>query len=114
MQSAAMLIVKKGAGYGGTGRYCDLRVDDHEQPIQELRRIFTVWKVRALTSDAYRLVEAKEYARAVAIGREAVALDPRSGMAQFNLACFLSRAGKSQEALQMLDEALALDAKLAA
>jgi uncharacterized Ntn-hydrolase superfamily protein len=113
MQSAAMLIVKKGAGYGGTDRYCDLRVDDHAEPIQELRRIFTVWKVRALTLEGYRLVEAKEYARAIAIGREAVALDPASGMSQYNLACFLSRAGKSQEALQTLKKALALDAKVA-
>ncbi len=113
MQSAAMLIVKQGAGYGGTDRYCDLRVDDHAEPIQELRRIFNLWKVRALTLEGYRLVGTKEYARAIAIGKEAVALDPTSGHSQYNLACFLSRAGRSQEALKMLQEALALDARLA-
>src|SRR3954463_13045671 len=41
MQSAALLIVHEGWGYGGlTDRYRDLRVDDHAKPIEELRRIY--------------------------------------------------------------------------
>lgn len=40
-QSAALLIVKKNGGYAGLNdRYRDLRVDDHPQPIEELRRIY--------------------------------------------------------------------------
>lgn len=40
-QSAALLVVREGAGYGGlTDRYRDLRVDDHPEPIRELRRIY--------------------------------------------------------------------------
>lgn len=40
MQSAALLIVREGWGYGGQNdRYIDLRVDDHENPIKELRRV---------------------------------------------------------------------------
>ncbi|MBM7539885.1 DUF1028 domain-containing protein [Amphibacillus cookii] len=38
-QSAALLIVKEGAGYGETDRYIDLRVDDHIDPIPELQRL---------------------------------------------------------------------------
>ncbi|MFB6290495.1 MAG: DUF1028 domain-containing protein [Candidatus Bipolaricaulia bacterium] len=39
-QSAAILVVKEEGGYGGfNDRYIDLRVDDHEEPIQELDRI---------------------------------------------------------------------------
>jgi uncharacterized Ntn-hydrolase superfamily protein len=39
-QSAAIYIAKERAGYGGlSDRYIDLRVDDHEEPIQELARI---------------------------------------------------------------------------
>ncbi len=39
-QSAAVLVVKEGRGPNGFGdRYIDLRVDDHETPIQELHRI---------------------------------------------------------------------------
>ncbi len=39
-QAAALLVVRDGWGYGGANdRYTDLRVDDHPQPINELRRI---------------------------------------------------------------------------
>ncbi|MEZ6140757.1 MAG: DUF1028 domain-containing protein [Zavarzinella sp.] len=39
-QSAAILVVKDKAGYAGfNDRYIDLRVDDHESPVQELSRI---------------------------------------------------------------------------
>ncbi|PLR95876.1 DUF1028 domain-containing protein [Bacillus sp. T33-2] len=39
-QSAALLIVKENGGYAGvTDRYIDLRVDDHAQPVKELKRI---------------------------------------------------------------------------
>jgi uncharacterized Ntn-hydrolase superfamily protein len=41
MQSAALLIVRRGWGYGGLNdRYRDLRVDDHPDPIQELKRVY--------------------------------------------------------------------------
>lgn len=40
-QSAALLIVRKGWGYGGLNdRFRDLRVDDHPTPIEELERIY--------------------------------------------------------------------------
>lgn len=40
MQSAALLVVREGWGYGGQNdRYMDLRVDDHAEPIKELRRL---------------------------------------------------------------------------
>lgn len=39
-QSAAVLVVREGGGYGGNNdRYLDLRVDDHVEPIQELQRL---------------------------------------------------------------------------
>lgn len=40
-QSAALLVVKEKGGYGGfNDRYIDLRVEDHEEPIKELTRIY--------------------------------------------------------------------------
>ena len=40
-QSAAFLVVEQGGGYGGlSGTLVDLRVDDHPQPLDELRRIY--------------------------------------------------------------------------
>jgi uncharacterized Ntn-hydrolase superfamily protein len=39
-QSAALLVVREGGGYGGDNdRVVDLRVDDHPEPIRELTRI---------------------------------------------------------------------------
>jgi uncharacterized Ntn-hydrolase superfamily protein len=40
-QSAALLVVEKNGGYGKlSDTLVDLRIDDHEQPIDELRRLF--------------------------------------------------------------------------
>jgi uncharacterized Ntn-hydrolase superfamily protein len=42
-QSAALLVVKEGAGYGGLDDIAvDLRVDDHLEPIPELARLLTL------------------------------------------------------------------------
>jgi uncharacterized Ntn-hydrolase superfamily protein len=40
-QSAALLVVEKDGGYGGTSDVAvDLRVEDHSRPVEELARIF--------------------------------------------------------------------------
>ncbi len=42
-QSAALLVVEKDAGYANlSDTVVDLRVDDHERPIPELQRLFTL------------------------------------------------------------------------
>lgn len=42
-ESAALLVVREGAGYGGVGdRWIDLRVDDNPEPVKELRRLLGV------------------------------------------------------------------------
>jgi uncharacterized Ntn-hydrolase superfamily protein len=42
-QSAAILVCRAGAGYGGaTDVLCDLRIDDHADPVAELRRLHAV------------------------------------------------------------------------
>lgn len=51
-QSAAVLVVReKGAYDGGTDRYIDVRVDDHEHPIKELRRVFELYDLSLLNRD---------------------------------------------------------------
>ncbi|HET9015299.1 MAG TPA: DUF1028 domain-containing protein [Thermomicrobiaceae bacterium] len=45
-QSAAILVVRAGGGYGGgSDRYIDLRIDDHPRPIEELRRLVMLHRV---------------------------------------------------------------------
>jgi uncharacterized Ntn-hydrolase superfamily protein len=42
-QSAALIVVQKNGGYAGlSDTLVDLRVDDHERPIEELRRIYGI------------------------------------------------------------------------
>ena len=41
-QSASLLVVGAGRGYGGCDIAVDLRVDDHEEPISELQRLFAL------------------------------------------------------------------------
>lgn len=39
-QAAALYVVKRGGGYGGADVLVDLRVDDHPEPVAELRRLY--------------------------------------------------------------------------
>jgi uncharacterized Ntn-hydrolase superfamily protein len=51
-QSAALLVVRQGGGYGGfNDRFIDLRVDDHPQPIEELQRILQLHKLYLFPPD---------------------------------------------------------------
>ena len=51
-QSAALLVVREGGGYGGfNDRFIDLRVDDHPQPIMELQRILSLHKLYLFRPD---------------------------------------------------------------
>ncbi len=51
MQSAALLAVRAGGGYGGNDRWVDVRVDDHPSPIEELRRVFRLYDMTMLSRE---------------------------------------------------------------
>ena len=38
-QAAAILVVRERGHWSGSDRWCDLRVDDHAEPVAELLRI---------------------------------------------------------------------------
>jgi len=51
-QSAALLVVREGGGYEGfTDRYVDLRVDDSPHPIEELRRVMSIYDTTMLSRE---------------------------------------------------------------
>ena len=53
-QSAALLVVERDGGYAGLSDILvDLRIDDHERPVEELRRLYRP-PSRALREDAAR------------------------------------------------------------
>jgi uncharacterized Ntn-hydrolase superfamily protein len=51
-QSAALYVVKPDGGYDGKNdRWIDVRVDDHEDPIAELERVFKLYDVTLLARE---------------------------------------------------------------
>ena len=64
-QSAALLVVREGGGYGGNNdRYIDVRVDDHPEPFDELRRLLLLHEVYFGTAETkLRSLDADTIAR---------------------------------------------------
>jgi len=57
MQSAALLVVRKNAGYlGANDRFIDIRVYDAVDPIAELERLYALHKLHFFTSEPADLV----------------------------------------------------------
>lgn len=51
-QSASLLVVREGGSYGGyTDRLVDIRVDEHLEPIKELKRVFDLYDMIFLTRE---------------------------------------------------------------
>lgn len=56
-QSAALLVVKEGGGYGGrSGRHVEISIYDHAQPIAELQRCYALHRLSYFPSDPDKLV----------------------------------------------------------
>jgi uncharacterized Ntn-hydrolase superfamily protein len=59
-QSAALLVVKDKGGYGGfNDRFVDLRVDEHQDPIKELMRIYQLQQLYFAPSKPENVVTIK-------------------------------------------------------
>ncbi len=80
-ESAAVLVVRQAGGYGGgNDRWIDLRVDDHPDPVTELRRLLDLQRLyfdRPAAADLIALDEA--LAREVRRRLEALGVRPSSG-----------------------------------
>jgi uncharacterized Ntn-hydrolase superfamily protein len=56
-ESAALLVAKPGGGYGGNNdRYIDLRVDHHDEPIEELARLLALHRLYFARPDEKDLI----------------------------------------------------------
>lgn len=112
-QSAALLLVATGQGYGGFNDVlCDIRVDDHPNPFAELRRIYEMWLPNRMITEGYTLVEEGRFDEAIRRGERAAELDPDSGGPYYHLACYYSRAGNEERAYHYLGWAIRLDPSL--
>jgi uncharacterized Ntn-hydrolase superfamily protein len=64
-QSASLLVVREGGGYGGrSDRLVDLRVDEHLRPIAELERIYRVHRTLFGSTPRDRWLEVDDTLRA--------------------------------------------------
>lgn len=111
-QSAALLVEQLGygeSGGGGIDRLVDLRVDDHKEPIAEMRRLFGLWQRQTMLEQGMTLYNTGEYAAAAAMMAKANKKFPDSAIILYNLACFESLSGLSAESLVHLGQATNLD-----
>lgn len=112
-QSAAILVARKGGGYAGfDDRYIDLRVDDHLNPVVELRRLLTLQLAFRRQDRAFRLYEAKKYREAARIFEQILKDMPNDATAHYNYACMLALSSQGKQALTHLKRALELDPSL--
>jgi uncharacterized Ntn-hydrolase superfamily protein len=114
-QSVALVVERPGGIPGsreGIDRIVDLRVDDHAEPIRELRRLLelhTRWRLVMETAEPY---ERRDWAAAIAATEAALARFPGDPLLLYNLACCESLDGRREAALVHLEQALAADASL--
>jgi len=98
MQAAALYIARENSGYlGNNDRYVDIRVDEHPDPIVELRRILKMYRILFYKTKPENVVElcgeTKDYVLGELIARgyyDGASSDEWSDAAQAALATFYS------------------------
>ena len=114
-QSAALLVVKTGAGYGGfTDRAIDIRVDDHAEPFLELGRLLNLAQLNYAWNDAWTLFTQGNGKEALPLMERAAQIDPQHPEVLYDLAVIRLSAGDAPGALQALQRALEINPKLKA
>jgi len=111
-QSAAVVVERAGAGEGsneGIDRICDLRVDDHEQPIAELRRLLEIHQRWDVLRQAFAHHQAGRYAEGADVLAAGLARFPDDPILLYDLACYESRAGRRADALAHLQRSIELE-----
>jgi uncharacterized Ntn-hydrolase superfamily protein len=112
-QSAAMLVVKKNAGYGGyDDRAIDIRVDDNPDPFKELGRLLVFAQTNYSWNEAWTLFTQKKFQEALPHMEHAASLSPDNAEVLYDLAVIRLSAGKEVEALSALEKSLSLNPKL--
>jgi uncharacterized Ntn-hydrolase superfamily protein len=110
-QSAAIVVERVGArsdSREGIDRICDLRVEDHPQPITELRRLVGIWTTWEAQRRAHAFAERGDHAAAALALRNELARS-EDALLLYNLACYESLAGETDSALEHLRRSVALD-----
>ncbi|KAB2843925.1 MAG: DUF1028 domain-containing protein [Melioribacteraceae bacterium] len=112
-QSAALIVFKTGAGYGGyNDRAIDIRVDDHAEPFDELGRILNIAQMNYAWNEGWTLFMNKKYTEALPHIERAVKLDPDYPELLYDAAVIRLAAGQKENAVDAIIEALKLNPNL--
>ena len=112
-QSAAMLVAKEGAGYGGyTDQAIDIRVDDHPEPLKELGRLLDIAQISYAWNEAWTLFTQGKYDKALPYREHTERLAPENPEVLYDLAVIRLAAGKMAAAMEALTRAVTLSPKL--
>jgi uncharacterized Ntn-hydrolase superfamily protein len=112
-QSAALVVVKDKAGYGGfTDRAIDIRVDDHPDPFKELGRLLNYAQMNYFWNEGWTLFTNNHPIAALPHIERASVLAPENPEVLYDLAVIRLAAGKEKEALDALELALRFNPKL--
>lgn len=105
-QSAALLVVQKGAGRNTNNDVAvRLHVDDHPTPIQELRRLLHIQLAMGAMRDSRESMRDGQLPAALEAAKRANALWPDSADTYLNLGLVAYAAGDKDAALEALLEA---------
>ena len=115
MQSAGILVVRPlpANSTNTVERIVDIRVDDHEDPFKELRRLLymTTGVPNRLTQNAEKLAAEGRFTEAIAETRKALEINPRSEQLHYALAQRYAQAGDTPNAIKWLGTAIARQPK---
>jgi uncharacterized Ntn-hydrolase superfamily protein len=106
-QSAAMLVVRAtSTGKRWEDRIVDLRVEDHAEPLPELRRLLNIRRAYDRDAEADQLDEAGDHDAAKAKRLEAMKLDPDNVELRFWAGVALCQAGDARDGAVLVAEAI--------
>ncbi len=112
-QSASLLVVRKEEGRGGYGdRYVDLRVEDHSNPIEELKRLLNLSRVYYLIDESEEGFAKGDLKGALAAIKKAISLNPKIDDSHVDLALVCLKLKRKEEAVKAFEEALRINPKL--
>ena len=112
-QSASLLVVRKGGGRGGYGdRYIDLRVEDHPNPVEELKRLLNLSRVYYLIDESEDKFTTGDLKSALFTIKKAISLNPNIDDAHIDLAIICLKLKRKEDAVKAFKEALCINPKL--
>ncbi len=116
-QSAAIVVERVGGSQQsreGIDRVCELRIEDHPEPIAELRRLVGIHLVWDAVRRASLFHAPGRYGEGAALLMDVLAARGDDAVLLYDLACFESLAGEPEQALAHLTRSVELDPGLRA